>query len=176
MERISSASCSSVIHPVSVGPGSTELQVTPKWANSWAAADVIRSTAPLLAPYGRFPMVWSLVRLTIRPPPCCPRNRSPYSRISSQEARALTAKCRSKLSTVVSNRPESTDSQWQSTSAVTFPSAPSTLSKSCAGTAGSLRSASTAWVLAPKDVTFDRSPSGAPDSVPHRIRASYGVQ
>lgn len=98
--RAVSAFCSSDIHPVSVGPGLIALQVTPRWASSRAPADVIRSMAPLLAPYGRLPAVWSLVRLTIRPLPCRPRNRSPYSRISSQVARALTAKCRSKLSTV----------------------------------------------------------------------------
>src|ERR1039457_4410665 len=45
----------SLIQPVSVGPGLMTFAVTPRNANSFAAASVMRSSAALLAPYGRVP-------------------------------------------------------------------------------------------------------------------------
>ena len=64
--------------------------------------------------------MWSLVSATIAPPASACRANSA---ISSQLARALTAKCRSNSSTVVSRMPDSTSHACESTSASTVPSA-----------------------------------------------------
>ena len=108
----------------------------------------------------------------MRPVPNAPRNRSPNSRISSQVARALTAKCRSKLSTVVSSSPESTDSQWHMTSAVTSPRACSAASKICAGAVVVARSASIATDAAPCWSSDCAIAAVAPASGPQAIRLS----
>ena len=88
----------------------------------------------------------------IRPVPCGPVKRRPYSRISNQVARAFTAKWRSKLSTVVSRRPVVTDSQWHITKAVMLPSCSSAAPKIRSGAAGSTRSASIGTAVAPSSV------------------------
>jgi hypothetical protein len=116
--------------------------------------------------------VWSLVRLMIRPVPAGPANRRPCSRISSQVARALTAKCWSKLSTVVSSRPDATDSQWHMTRAVTAPSSRSARSNTRAGAAVLLRSASMAAAAAPRAASSRAMACAAPGSAPQVIRWS----
>src|SRR5699024_6548074 len=80
----------SSIHPVSIGPGLTafaEMLLSP---SSRAAEMTMRSSAPFEAPYGRFPVVWSLVNATIAPPEAstCRANAA----MRSSEARALTAR------------------------------------------------------------------------------------
>jgi hypothetical protein len=88
----SSSLVSSVIHPVSIGPGLMRLARTFRCASSLAAASTILSRAALLAPYGRFSTVGSLVRAMMLPPVSgtCKAN----CWISFHEARTLTAKCR----------------------------------------------------------------------------------
>ena len=116
------ARTSSVIQPVSTGPGLITFAVTPRSASSWRGGEgdaVERSLARAVRE------VVDGVVAGERDDPAGAGSavkRRPNSRMSSQVARALTAKCRSKLSTVVSRMLESTDSQWHMTSAVTLPS------------------------------------------------------
>lgn len=92
--------------------------------------------------------------------------------MSSQVARAFTAKWRSKLARVVSRRPESTDSAWLSTSAVTGPMRLSASSKIRVGASGSIRSASIAAVRAPCAASEASMAPAAPRSSPQSIRRS----
>jgi len=165
-----SARVSGSIQPVSTGPGLTTFAVIPNCTNSLAAASTIRSSAPLLAPYGKFPAVWSLVRAIIFPPPAgiCRAN----SRTSCQLALAFTAKCLSKLSTEVSRIPELTDSQCDKTRAVTGPSCFVTTLKICSAALVVSRSASMEITRLPCLLSSSTTSPVSSPSRPHGMRLS----
>ena len=73
---------------------------------------------------------------------------------------------------VVSSRPESTDSAWDITSAVTLPSRRSASSKMRAGAPVSARSASITAMLAPFLASDSSMALVAPFSTPQDIRSS----
>ena len=114
----------------------------------------------------------SEVSATIRPEPGTPVNWLAYSRMSSHPARVLTAKWRSKDSTVVSMISLSTDSQCPSTRAPTGPRSRSTRAKTCRGASASSKFASTGHARAPAPASSPASSCAAPASGPHGIRAS----
>ena len=116
--------------------------------------------------------MWSLVSAMMRPVPAGSAKRSANCRISSHPARALTAKWRSKLSTLVSMIAESTDSQWASTSARTGPRTPVSCSKTTSGADGSARSASMEATRAPEASAALVISSRACASRPQAIRSS----
>ena len=120
--------------------------------------------------------MWSLVSATIRPSPYGAAYCSANALISSQPARAFTAKCRSKLSIVVSRIPLSTDSQCDITSACTGPSASLVARNTSAGAAVSSKSPSTENTRAPCFPSNSVISSRAAVSWPHGIRSSYRLR
>ena len=148
-----------VVHPAGVDrPRIEDVRPDPEGPSSRAAEITRRSRAPFEAPYGRLPAAWSLVRARIAPPSVACRAKAA---MSCQLARAFTAMCRSKDSTVVSRIAESRNSACERTRPRRGPSAAAAASTSRPGSVGTARSPGRRGTVAPRSRRSAASRSGS---------------